>query len=630
MTVELNTKAVTGAGDLFNLLRELALKGQASQRGLEFSRFVHRYCLARKMVSHRDGIALAFGAYLVWCIVQDSHTCLSLNEKFLRDYTGDKELDWFWKFVMDPGDFISTLGACKAVGNPEKFASPILKDGPRLYIERYWWYENRLARWILENVGKKIPVSEKVISLAKRLFPPGPARPDWQKIAAINVASRYFGVVSGGPGTGKTRTVAAIMALIIENELEKKGSPSISLCAPTGKAAQRLTESFNKALEGMDLPDRLLPYFPEKAQTIHRLLGVRGHTGQFWHNQDHPMHWDTVIIDEASMVDLPLMVHLVDALKRDARLVLIGDKDQLASVEAGSVLADICKGCSAQSYSSHFLELAKSVGEEVPSNERQTSDLRDAVVTLVHNFRFKKGTGIHELATSVNRGDFKGAMEVLRDPQLEGVRFVSSREQPLDRLIKDEMAQILGEIKAASKPEEALARLQGQRILCSLKDGPIGTRNINRFISFLFAPETPWKRGIFHGLPIIVRENDYSINLFNGDNGIIWQAENRGRLLAFFMDSDRARGISPARLPRFEPAWAITVHVSQGSEFDRVLMILPPKQSAIIGRELLYTAITRAKEKIVIWGSEDALARAIETPAYRESGLSDRLMGRCS
>ncbi|NPA95802.1 MAG: exodeoxyribonuclease V subunit alpha [Thermodesulfobacteria bacterium] len=615
---------IKSSEDFFSIFRGLALRDEASVRALEFARFVLRFSSRFDKALEDEPIALGFASYLAWCVVQDSHTCLALKTQFLKDYVQEKGLDWFWKNVMGPQEFVARIRRCQAVGDPGNTSRPLIMDGSRLYIQRYWWYETGLASWIREKVARRLPVSEGVFQLAKKLFPKGPAVPDWQKIASVNVVCRSFGVISGGPGTGKTRTVAAIMALVAENEMASGKEVSVALCAPTGKAAARLTESFQRSLSQMALPDRIKSVLPDKAVTIHRLLGVSPRDGRFRHNKDHPLPWDTVLIDEASMVDLPLMVHLVEALKDDARLVLIGDKDQLASVEAGSVLADICRASSGYSYSADFIDLAERVDEKITPGPGEPSPLRDVVVTLAHNFRFQQGSGIHQLAEAVNKGNYQGAMDVFQDESLGGARFVSSSRCPLHIFLEREMSGLLKGLKGAEGPEEALTLLQAQRILCGVKEGPLGTKTVNGFMASLFDSHVSGARGIYHGMPVIIRENDYSIGLFNGDNGVIWRS-SQGRLLAHFMDSDTMRKISPARLPRYEPAWAITVHVSQGSEFDKVVLVLPSEQSAIIGRELLYTAITRAKDEIVIWGSEDALKKAIKRPTYRESGLADRL-----
>ncbi len=607
-------------------LAEQAANGQAGVSGVEFARFMAR-------IAKRPSTGLALASYLVSTVIEDSNTCLVLNEDFLKAYAMEKGVEWLWQEIGGFREFMQDIEASGVVGRPGD-TSPFILAGQRLYLHRYLAYEDLVARDIKARGKVEMEVPDSAIEFANKLFPPGPARPDWQKLAALNAVARRFSVVSGGPGTGKTRTVAAMMAII--QHCYSPGSLSMALCAPTGKAAARLTESIHSALgslKKLGLPDETANALPVEAMTVHRLLGTGFRPGFFRFNRENPLPWDVVIVDEASMLDLPMMAHLCEALSRDARLIFIGDHCQLASVEAGSVLADICFGRDKFAYSSRFRQMAERAGEflgndsdcpEIQGPEKPRHFLRDCIITLEHNFRFEAGSGIHELANAVNKGSVSDVLELLSKGDVNGVRFVNDREAGLAEFLEKELEIFISSILENDDIYHAIASLDNLRILCAVKDGPHGSRNVNDFAAWRFFRQPARTNRLFKGLPVIIRRNDYNLGLFNGDTGMVWK-DRHGRLKVCFQSNDSVRSFSPSMLPRFDPAWAVTVHVSQGSEFDRVLLVLPPASSLMAGRELLYTAITRARKEIVIWGSVSALEHCIKQHTARESGLKDLL-----
>lgn len=476
------------------------------------------------------------------------------------------------------------LRASKVVGGPGEFAPLILDAHDRLYLRRYWEYEQQLAAAILQRTATSPPAAAKEDD-------------DLQKLAATRAVTNNFTVITGGPGTGKTRTVKEILALLLA---QPNGDRlRVALAAPTGKAAARLTESVREVNQRYE------------AATIHRLLGYLPDSAGFRHNAEHPLSADVVIVDEASMVDLALMAKLVAAVPPSARLILLGDRDQLASVEAGSVLADIC-----------------AAAEGAAPNE----PLHRAVVELDRNYRFAEAGGIYRLSRAINAGDADDALAVLREKNNAEVQWRSlSSAAQLSAVLRERVLAEFQPFLQSSEPEQALARLQEFRILCALRHGPFGARNLNALTEEILAAEgliAP-QRGCYRGQPLIITENNYNLGLFNGDSGIILpDPASDNELRAFFLSAEgKLRRLLPARLPQHETAFAMTVHKSQGSEFDRLLLILPDHDTPLLTRELLYTAITRARKRAEIWAPEEMLREAIARRVARHSGLRAALAG---
>jgi exodeoxyribonuclease V alpha subunit len=482
----------------------------------------------------------------------------------------------------------------------------VLDQKGRLYFLRYFRYQETLAGQILTMASAGLDeIDEPALQDSlERLFPLNGEDDDRQRNAATTAMLRRFSVISGGPGTGKTSTVVRILCLLLEQPggMHKR----IAMAAPTGKAAARLSSSIVSIRASLACADEVKLAIPESVTTIHRLLGTLPGSSRFRHSARNPLPYDTVIVDEASMVDLPLMTALTTALLPSARLILLGDKDQLASVAAGAVLGDICR-----------------------AGETTGSMLDGCVTVLEKNFRFSEGSGISGLSKAVNAGDEKAALLLFRDPGKAGIDLdpTPTREAMRIRLavpVLDGYRSFL----EAENPAEALRRFERFRILCALREGPWGASGTNQVSeSLLGAVGLIHPDGIFYrGRPLLVTENDYTHRLFNGDNGIIFNDPDSGALRAFFAAPDGSvRSLPPEFLPQHETAFAMTVHKSQGSEFDHVLLILPPEDKALLTRELIYTGITRAKESITVWSDETVFASAIRRRTDRRSGLREEL-----
>ena len=521
-------------------------------------------------------------------------------------------------------NWVKKLRSSGVVGDPGEFAPLILDQSDRLYLQRYWKYEDELGRNLQARLGDKSPrdfdAGDLVQGIAE-LFP-GPS--DLQKVAAFVAATSRLCVISGAPGTGKTRTIVLICALLIR--LAAKRELTFALAAPTGKAAARLKETI--AQTGMSL---LLPgdvKLPADASTIQRLLGARGDSPHFRHKAKNPLTADVVIVDEASMIDLALLAKLFDAIRPDARIILVGDKDQLASVEAGSAFRDICTPGFELGVSVSLAEaFAKSTGEKLNGTSTDQALIHSVVVELRRNYRFTPGAGIGELSSAVNRGDAVGAIAVLKSGGSIRWRPAPSLKN-FERELRERVFPRFERLLRLSDPAVALKQLAEFAVLCALRRGPFGAETVNALLEGMLR-ETGLIEvaGRYHaGEPIIIVRNDYNVGLFNGDLGIVLPDAITGELRVFFRgEEDEVLNFAPGRLPAHEPAFALTVHKSQGSEFHDALVILPERDAPVLTRELLYTGITRVRETVEVWASEEILRQTIERKIARSSGLRDRL-----
>lgn len=527
---------------------------------------------------------------------------------------------------------LAALAASALAGPPGSSAPLIVEDGC-LYLQRYWAYEDRLAA----RLHALLAASPDAVDAA-RLGPDGglfdygwvrPDEPNWQAVAAAVALRQRFTVISGGPGTGKTYTVLRLIRLLVESA-ETAGAPPpvIRLAAPTGKAAARMMDSIRSGLEQLPDGDALRAHLPDKASTLHRLLGLRFGSVLPRHDRDNPLAADVVIVDEASMIDLPLMAKLADAVPDHGRLVLLGDRYQLASVESGSVLAELCAAAGVNAFSAgQRAALAPLV--PVQSETAMPSPLADHVVTLQTSHRFKPESAIGRLAAAVNAGDADAALAV------------GSEEDPAVHLAVDETADL--DVLAAALAEayeplcdaasaaDAVAALDRVRLLTATRIGPAGAVAMNQRIFEHLArrrgldPQQTW----YHGRPVIVLHNDYRAGLFNGDTGVCLAGDG-GHLRVWFRTETGLESLLPQAVPAHETAYAMSVHKSQGSEFERVWLLLPNVDSPVLSRELVYTGITRARRALTVLGPEAVLRQALARVGRRASGLGARLTARGS
>jgi exodeoxyribonuclease V alpha subunit len=520
--------------------------------------------------------------------------------------------------------WVRKLRASGVVGAPGEFAPLILDKAERLYLQRYWKYEDDLGRNLQARLRDNPIKDFNQTELAKNLEKLFPAQSDLQKVAAFVAGTSRLCVISGAPGTGKTRTIVLICALLIA--LAGKWELNFALAAPTGKAAARLKETIAQTRLALRLPEEVK--LPTDASTIQRLLGAKGDSPHFRHDAKNPLAADVVIVDEASMIDLALLSKLFDAVRPDARVILVGDKDQLASVEAGSAFRDICTPGFQLGVSVSLAEaFAKSTGEKLESTSSSEAPIHPVVVELRRNYRFTPETGIAELSRAVNQGDAEGAIAVLKS----GGR-IRWRPTPTVKIFERELRERVfprfEKLLRLTDPADALNRLTEFAVLCALRRGPFGAETVNTLLERMLRDTGRVESNArYHvGEPVIIVRNDYNVGLFNGDLGIVLRDATSGELRIFFRgQSGDVLNFAPGRLPAHQPAFALTVHKSQGSEFRDALVILPERDAPVLTRELLYTGVTRVRETVEVWATEHILRQTIGRKIERSSGLRDQL-----
>ena len=569
---------------------------------IQLSSLDHHFAdfIIRSEGTPRQGLWLA--AALVSSISLRGHVCLDLAvaaESGITPFQSGAEP----VSVPSASRWRELLSGCTTVGRPGDYTPLILDHAGRLYLHRSWDAERRVAEGLRAR-SALLPVGPGLEARLDHYFPVRCDEYDHQREAARASLSRRFTVISGGPGTGKTFTVARILALLLE--LAEGAPPRILLAAPTGKAAMRLKQSLLHSADRLALPATLRSALPQEVSTVHRLLGVVPGRSDFHHNRDNPLLCDVLVVDEASMVDLSLMARLLDALQSTTRLILLGDRDQLASVEAGAVLADICDG--------------GRTGADVQGN-------CPAIVQLTKSYRFTDESGIGRLSRLVNAGDGAGALALLKSGLYNDIcwRPLPSAENFSESFAVAACAGYAAFAQAAN-PDEALDVLEQFRVLAPHREGRYGVGSLNSLIDSALSRLRPADSTVTSLLPVMVTGNTYDLGLFNGDTGVLVRTAVVGGSAAFFPEPDSgARRISVLRLPQHETAFASTVHKVQGSEFDEVLLILPDQLSEVLSRELLYTAVTRARKRVEIWGDEEVFLSAVLRRIERSSGLQDRL-----
>jgi exodeoxyribonuclease V alpha subunit len=532
--------------------------------------------------------------------------------------------------------------------------TPLVLEGTRLYLRRYWQHEQAVRAALAERLlADDVPAAVgSMRSTLAALFPAAAVAPDWQKIACALALRSRFAVITGGPGTGKTTTVVKLLALL--QSLSLGGAQPrrlrIRLAAPTGKAAARLNASIANAVQ--DLPfaalangDAVRAAIPTDVSTVHRLLGSMGGTRRFRHDAGNPLPLDVLVLDEASMVDLETMAAVLAAMPPRARLVLLGDKDQLASVEAGGVLGELCRRADEGHYRAATRDWLQAVtGERIEDRfvDADGAPLDQAVAKLRWSYRFGASSGIGRLAQAVNDGDVE-AVRTIRAEQPADLAWVDLQpgDAALRRLVLDGGYRAYLQRVADAPPADAgpaafdlwaqrvLKAYASFQLLCAVRRGPYGVEGLNRRIAALLHAEKllPELREWYLGRPVMVTRNDYGIGLMNGDVGIalaLPAGDGKPLLRVAFEDSAGGiRWVLPSRLREVETVFAMTVHKSQGSEFGHAALLLPEARSRVLTRELVYTGITRARDRFTIaqpQGADTVLEQAIRERVRRAGG----------
>jgi len=566
--------------------------------------------------------------YLVSKKLSEGHICLKLED------LEKEKADLFenWQEYLDDTD---QVGKEEIVTTDPEGYQPFVLYNKRLYLHRYFQYESRILQRILSFISQEESSrAERLFALGQRkefvrgLFrEPGlsEVRPNWQLAAAVSAVLQNFTIITGGPGTGKTTTVAKVLALLYSiNKCLR-----VALAAPTGKAAARMAESLKNANLGGG--DDLAAFFQAlEPSTIHRLLGFIPDSPFFKHNRDNPLNVDLIIVDESSMIDVALFAKLLDAIGPDTRLILLGDKDQLSSVEAGSLFGDLCL---AQDQLNVFeperLELINSFADELTSvplsgSGQMRHPLAQHVIELKFSRRFKDDEGIGKFSKAIIKNDVSVVRDFIHQKEDE---HVAVDTQYSDGLFSEFIRVYERYIK---EPDISLALkyLNDLRVLCAVREGPHGlyamNTKIEKYLEGLGLIKVD--REFYNHRPIIVTSNNYNLGLFNGDIGLI-RPDEKGVLYAWFENKDaEVRAYSPGFITNCETVFAMTIHKSQGSEFTKVMVVLPDDSSSnLLTRELLYTGITRARDFVLLQGSEDVIVRACDRFVERASGIVERL-----
>ena len=567
-------------------------------------------------------------AYRTSAATSSGHVCVPLGEIE-------------WPSGVDASNARTRLLETQVVGTPAAAANLplILDDEDRLYLHRYFDYERRFAARLMHFA--RAPLDDVAIAPLRlrlnTLFAGNaerfPDRVDWQKIAVALAMLRRLAIISGGPGTGKTTTIVNLLTCLVEQNPESR----IALAAPTGKAAARMLDAIRA--QSAALPPEIVARFPGDPFTIHRLLGMLP-SGASRHHAGNPLSIDVLVVDEASMLDLALATRLFEAVPDAARVILLGDKDQLAAVEAGAVFSEICADPTlSMATRGRLAELTGIAAERiVPPTTAEPTPLHDSVVWFHESYRFAPDSGIGRLAADINAGDGERALTWLRSRTDSSVTWLddATRVPQAATMIRAHEAYdaYLDAVRSDATDRAAIFDAFARyRVLCAERRGPRGVAGINDALARWFrdalahpldaGPRFPW----YPGRPVMILRNEYVLKLFNGDIGIVLPNDD-GDLMVHFADADGTfRAIAPARLPEHDTAFAMTVHKAQGSEFDEVMLMLPAQRSRVVARELLYTAVTRARQRVVIVGAEAVLAHGIDTRTSRHSGLIERMRG---
>ena len=554
----------------------------------------------------------------------EGHVCLDLNEMA----SPAQPLQHHLEILHGIPQWVTTNAAN---------VRPFVLEGNRIYMQRYHAYELEIEQGI-----KRLLAAEQLYKASRQdlllrhknllnaLFPADGQTVNWQALAAVMAFQNQFSIISGGPGTGKTTTVAKLMVLLFAAQPDLK----VALAAPTGKAAARMADALRGAIANIqtDFPNKssIQSQFDTlQPQTIHRLLKPKANSTQFKHTAQNPLPYDLIVIDESSMVDVSLIAKLINAVPESSRLLLLGDRNQLASVEAGSIFGDLCQINTQpdvfESAEIHFFKQLQAVDLPALANDQVPSPLYFHLAELKVSHRFNDQQGIGKFSKAIIAGNQKAvaAFMTVADPQVQ-IDLTYSPEL-LDQFVL-QYAQYINEPDIRN----ALVQFNHLRVLCAVREGEYGTQALNRRIEQLLqkAGLLQTDKVFYHNRPLMVTQNNPSLGLYNGDIGLV-RHEADGTYCYFLDSKNELKRVLPGYLNQTETVFAMTIHKSQGSEYGNVLVVIPENaRQELLTRELLYTAVTRAKQKVIVQAAEAVINGTLQRAVRRASGLGDRLQSQ--
>ncbi|MDO4698708.1 MAG: exodeoxyribonuclease V subunit alpha [Pasteurellaceae bacterium] len=640
------------------LLEQLKTDHHISELSYQFAKFIDRQQQGLGYSTEQQHLATLLSALMINHLAE-GHSCLDLESTAAKNPFGLNRLPEYHSQILQKIGNISPLVWQQQLADHIAFSqdstqnTPLLFQQNKLYFHRYWQAEQQIAMLLKRTMESVHNEDHTLIKrILDRFFSVSTPTIDWQKIAVATALKQPFCLISGGPGTGKTRTVAILLSALQIKQLEQGDNPlNIALVAPTGKAAARLKESITANLSQLNLPESLKQTIPNQASTIHSLIGIRPDSDEPHHTAKNPLNIDLLVVDEASMIDLFLMEKLLNALKTGTRIVMLGDKDQLASVESGNLMAEFGHFLTLGYSQTHCDYLNDTTGYTIPSIEMKVPTICDCLVHLRHSYRFDAHSGIGQLASEINamqgvRSWQKVANSTFSDlklidyPPIQAFTDKAQWTQHCVRLVVDHAVNLYRDYLHAVQQRQRdphtieirdiFQRFQQVRFLSALRVSELGVERLNQSIA-----EALQRQGLiqfrhsresYPGKPILITENVPALQVFSGDIGIILPDE-QGKLRAYFETeiNGKPHHISLSRLPNHEPAYVMTVHKSQGSEFTHTLLVLPLHSSPVLTKELLYTAVTRAKKTFTLFSLEQIWKTGVQTCNQRQSGLMNQL-----
>lgn len=654
---------------MLSLLLKLKEKKQITDLNYQFAKLINEQQKNFSYTKKHKDLAIFLAAFVSFQVMK-GNSCIHLNSDALNnpfDLNNENDIQEIRNKLEEfpPSQWQKILQNHIAFSwNPAQVA-PLLFQGDRLYFYRYWQAENRIAQKMQAAAQSDLTNDESEIALNKtvlnQLFPQAENTVFRQKMAVATALKQKLTFISGGPGTGKTYTVAMLLAALQLKQLKQNLPPlSIALAAPTGKAAARLKESILNTIQQLAIPDSVKQLVPNKAQTIHRLLGIRPNSDKPLFHAANPLHLDLLIIDEASMIDLFLFEKLLNATKPNTRLIFLGDKDQLASVEAGNVMSELASLSSSNANSQpkyspqhiHYLNETMGYTAEFLSDPSMPA-ICDSLCELTESRRFGENSGIGKLAKEINQEQAVNSWRLFTHQTFQDLALMPypKIENAIDKAqaIQQSVQYIAQKAVELYQPYLKLVKQREQspqqvsireifnafnqvRFLSALRISELGVEQLNLTIA-----EALKKAGLIQfkhhrenylGKPILITENAVQNHIFSGDIGLVLPDETGKKAKVYFETEvdEKNHALSLSRLPNYEPAYVMTVHKSQGSEFAHTLLIMPQTMSPVLTKELLYTAVTRAKDKFTLFSDERIWGRAVKNKVQRQSGLKEQLL----